>query len=175
MNSIENLSVETLFKSGCYHLGSWALRCHDHLLGGHPHEPDQLTSVGHDHLVGVCPACYQAAVAFAQSHLRLPTDVLDGFGVCFQSELEMPTDCGGIAIGPGTFHACATRMRIAGCGDRPLPGSLGTGILRGDQPQEFHELSGSIEAGQVAEFRHRGDSDGELAPTQGLEGLDHRV
>jgi hypothetical protein len=172
---VENFSVENLFRSRCHHLGQWALRCHHHLLGDRPHEADELTGDGHDDLVGMFPACYQASVAFAQPHLRLPTDFLDGFGLCFQPELEMPTDFGGIAIGPGPFDQGSAGMGVTRFGDRTLPASLGTGILRGDQPQEFHELSGIIEACQVAEFRHRGDRDGELDPTQGLEGLDHRV
>jgi hypothetical protein len=76
--------------------------------------------------------------------------------------------------GPGAFPERATRMRVAGCGARTLPASLATGILRGDQPQEFHELSGMIDACQVAEFSHHGDGHGALDPTQGLEGLDAR-
>ena len=87
----------------------------------------------------------------------------------------MPADFGGVAVGPGAFHERATRMCVAGFRDRTLPASLTTGILRGDQPQEFHELFGIIEACQVAEFSHRGDGHGELHPTQGLEGLDDRV
>ena len=35
------------------------------------------------------------------------------------------------------------------------------------------QLSGVIEARQVAQFRHRGHRHGELDAAQGLEGLDH--
>ena len=59
----------------------------------------------------------QASLALAQPHLGLPPDGLDGFGVVFQSQLEVPTDCGGVAVRPGAFPERATRMRVAGCGD----------------------------------------------------------
>jgi hypothetical protein len=74
------------------------LGCHRHLVGHRPHEPHQLTGHGHDHLVGMFFASQQAAVAFAQSHWGVPADVLDRFGVVFQSELERPADFGGRAV-----------------------------------------------------------------------------
>jgi hypothetical protein len=64
---------------------------------------------------------------------------------------------------------------MAGCGDRPLPASLAPRIFGGEQAEEFHELSGVIETGEVPEFRHRGDRHRALDTTQGLERVDHRV
>jgi hypothetical protein len=148
------------------------LGSHGDLFGNRPHAPHQLTGNGHDDLVGMFPACQQASVAFAPSYLSFPADVLDRFGLLFQAELEMPADFGGIAVSPGTFHERATRMRVAGLGDRTLPASRPRGIFRGDQPQELPELAGMIQARQVAEFRDRGDGHSKLDPTQGLEGLD---
>jgi hypothetical protein len=145
---------------------------HGYLVGNRPHEPHQLTGNGHDDLVGMFPVCQQASIAFAQSYLGFPADVLNRFGLLFQSELEMLADFGGIAVSPGTFHGGATRMRVAGFGDRTLPASRPRGIVRGDQPQEFHELSRIVEARQVAEFRYCGDGHRTLDTTQGLEGLD---
>jgi hypothetical protein len=150
-----------------------ALGGHGDLLGNRPHEPHQLTGHGHDDLVGMFSVCQQASVAFAPSYLGCPADVLDRVGVLFQAELEMPADVGGIAVRPGPVHERATRMRVAGCGNRTLPASRPRGIFRGDQPQAFHELFGMIEARQVAECRDRGDGHRQLDPTQGLEGLDN--
>ena len=75
------------------------------------------------------PRAHQLSVAFTQPHLGLPTDVLDGFGLLFQSQLEVATDLGRIAVGPGAFDQGATGMGIAGFGDRTLPASLATGIF----------------------------------------------
>jgi hypothetical protein len=64
-------------------------------------------------------------------------DVLDGLGLCFQAAWEMAADFGGIAIRPGAFHERATSMRVAGVGESALPAPLGTGILRGDEPNAW--------------------------------------
>jgi hypothetical protein len=66
-------------------------------------------------------------------------------------------------------------MGVAGFGDGTLPASLTTGMLRGDEPQELHELSRVIEAGQVAQFRHHDDRYDELYAAQGLEGVHDRT
>src|SRR5262245_26139115 len=46
---------------------------------------------------------HQVAVAFAQPDLGFPADVLDHLGLFFESQLEMSTDLGGIAVRPGAF------------------------------------------------------------------------
>ena len=66
-------------------------------------------------------------------------------------------------------------MGIPGFGHGPLPASLTAGVFRGDQPQEFHQLPGVIEACEVPEFSHGGDGHGELDATQGLERFDDRI
>jgi hypothetical protein len=58
---------------------------------------------------------------------------------------------------------------------RPLPASRTAGVFRRDQPQEFHELSGVLEAREVDEFCHGGHGHGELHAAQRLEGFDDRV
>jgi hypothetical protein len=93
----------------------------------------------------------------------------------FKPQLEVPTDFRGVARGPGAFHEGAAGMGVASFGDRTLMASLSTGVLRGDEPQEFHELSGSIEAGEVSEFRDGRHRHGELHPAQRLQSLDHGI
>ena len=75
------------------------------------------------------PPCHQTAVSFAQSHLGFPADVLERFGLFFQSELERSADFGWVAGGPGAFNERTTSRRIPGFRDRPLPTSLTRGLL----------------------------------------------
>ena len=65
-------------------------------------------------------------------------------------------------------------MSMAGLGHAALLTPRPTGIFRRRQPQIIHQLSGVIEACQVAQFGHRGHRDRALDPPQGLEGLDDR-
>ena len=81
----------------------------------------------------------------------------------------------GYAIGPGAFDEGSTGMGVTGFGERPLPASLTAGVFRGDQAQVFHQLSGVIDAREVAECSHGGDGHGELDATQGLERFDDRM
>jgi hypothetical protein len=63
------------------------LRGHWHLFGDGPHEADRFTGDGDHGLVCVFPACQQFSIAFTEADLRLPADVLDGFGLGFEPEL----------------------------------------------------------------------------------------
>jgi hypothetical protein len=119
-------------------------------------------------------ACDQSSIALAQSDLGFPTDVLNGFGLGFESELQMPADLGWIAGCPGAFAQGASGMGVAGFGNGSLSASLTRGILRRNQAQELHELSGVIAAGEVAQFRHRGHRHRELHAAQRLKRLDDR-
>jgi hypothetical protein len=123
----------------------------------------------------VFPLGDQCSVTFTEPKLGLPTAVLDGFGLLFQSELEMPADLSRIARGPGVFHQGATGMGVAGCGARTLSASLASRVVRGHQPQEFHQFSGGIEAREIAEFGHHGDGYGERHAAQGLESVNYRA
>jgi hypothetical protein len=125
-------------------------------------------------VVGMFSAGHQASNAFAQPHWRLPTAILEGCGLWFEPPLSMPTDCGGVARGPGPFPEGTTRMGIPGCGHGPLPASLTAGGFRGDQPQAFHQWPGVSDACAVPECSHGGDGPGELDATQGLERFDDR-
>src|SRR5882724_2793289 len=106
-----------------------ALRCHWNLFGDSPHKARQFPGNSHDQLVGVFASGYQTAIAFAQLHLRLPTDVLDRLRELFQPELQVATDFGGMPVSPGAFDQGASGMGVAGFGDRTLPASLTTRIF----------------------------------------------
>ena len=89
---------------------SLCLRCHSNLLSNGPHKGTQFPGNGYHHLVRVFASGDQASIAFAQSDLRLPADVLDGFRLLFEPQLYMPTDFGGIPVGPGPFDQGASRV-----------------------------------------------------------------
>ena len=98
-----------------------------------------------------------------------------GLGWWFEPQWQMPTDVGGIPVGPGPFDQGASGVGVTGCGDRPLPAALTTGICCGDQAQICHQWPGVLDARQVAELRHEGHGHGARHATQGLKGLDHRL
>jgi hypothetical protein len=107
--------------------------------------------------------------------LGRPAEVLDRFGVFFQSALAMPAHFRGVPIRPGAFHQSATGMRSARFGHGTLSAALARGVFRGQESQKFHEFAGVREAREVSALGHGGDSHGELNTAQGLKGLDHRV
>jgi hypothetical protein len=80
-------------------------------------------------LIGIFPSGDEASIAFAQPHLRPPTDILDWLGELFQPEVEMATDLGRIAVGPGAFKQCPAGMGVARLGDAALTPPLPTGIF----------------------------------------------
>jgi hypothetical protein len=87
----------------------------------------------------------------------------------------MSAHLGWVARGLGAFDQGPSGMGVAGCGDRPLPASLPTGICCGEQAQRLHHVSGILDAREVATCGHHGHRDAELHPTQTLQGLDHRL
>ena len=89
------------------------------------------------------------------------------------AELEMTTDCGRIAVGPGPCDQGTPGLGMPGLGQAPLRTPPPTGICRGREPQIMHELSGVLEARQVAQCGHCSDRNRALDPAQGLEGFDH--
>jgi hypothetical protein len=144
-------------------------------VGNRPPEPHQFTGHGHHHLVGLFAASDQAAVALTPPNLRLPAEILDGFGLLFEPQLQMSTHLGRIAIGPGTFNKSPTGLGIARFGHGTLATPLTGGIRRGHQPHAFHACSESLDARQVAAFGHRGDRYRDLYTAECLKDLDHRV
>ena len=79
-------------------------------------------------MVGVYPAGHQPAIALTPPYLHLPTAVLDRLRQLFQPKWQVAADPGGIPVGPSAFDEDTARMRMAGCGERPLPAALTTGI-----------------------------------------------
>ena len=94
------------------------LQCDGNRFGNSPHEADQLTRNGHDHLVGMFPTRAQVAVPFTESDLGFPTAGWDRFGLFFQSKLEMPAHFRWVAIRPGAFHEDTTGMSALGVSKR---------------------------------------------------------
>jgi hypothetical protein len=59
------------------------LRREGNFLGNSPHKADQFSRNRHHNLVGVLATRHEVSIPFAQADLRLPTEVLDGFGQVF--------------------------------------------------------------------------------------------
>jgi hypothetical protein len=78
--------------------------------------------------VRVCAACEPWSIALIPPDWRFPTEVLDDVRLVFPSQVQVPTHCGGRAVGSGAFHEGATSMGVSGFGDRALTASLPTGI-----------------------------------------------
>jgi hypothetical protein len=162
-----------LLRYGMIVLRLLVLGCYGKLLGNSPHDPHHLTSNGHHALVGVFPTGDQCAIPFTEPALGLPADVLDGVGLFFASEWEMPAHFRWVPICPGAFNQRATGLGIPGLGHGPLAAALARGVVRGNEAQKFQEFSGGIDARQVAERGHGGDGDRARDAAQGLEGFDH--
>src|SRR5687767_13734973 len=64
-------------------------------------------------------------------------------------------------------------MGMASLGDASLTTALATGIFRRGEDEITHEWSGIVKTGEVTAFGYDGHGDGELYPTQVLEGFDH--
>ena len=143
------------------------------LFGNGPHASGQLTGTGPGDHGGVFASCHASSVALPEPDLGLPTDVLDAWRLFFQSQLQVSTDCGGIAIGPGAFAQDASGVGVTGCGHRPLPAVVASRGLRGHQPHALHQCSGGLNACQVTTVGHHGDGHGQWNTTQGLKRLDH--
>jgi hypothetical protein len=142
--------------------GLLGVGCYRKLLGHGPHEGEQRTRHSQHHLVSVV-ACGQAvAVAFAQSHVGVPTEVLARVGGLFPSPVQMPTDCGGVARGPSPCDDGAPGVGVTGLGHGPLPAALATGVCRRKQAHRLPPLSGVIDACEVPACGHRGDGHGAL-------------
>ena len=98
------------------------LAWHWNLVGNGPHTSQQFSGNSDHHLVGIFAMGHQASKALAQPHLCLPADVLDGLGLAFESQVQLSTDFGRIAIRPRAFDKHATDMAITGFSDGSLAG-----------------------------------------------------
>src|SRR5215510_8507595 len=91
---------------------------HRHRVRNGPHKGAQFPGNGDDDPISVFAACTQLSIAFAEPHLGLPTNILDGFGHLFPPPLEVTTTVRGLPVRPGTFDEGAARVGVAGFGDR---------------------------------------------------------
>jgi hypothetical protein len=160
--------VDALRALACYVVALW---CEGDLFGHGPQEPHALTRNRHDHLVGVFPPRCQTAGACAPARVGFPTEILEGCGVLFASQLHVATDVRGLPIGPGAFNPHATGMGLARFGDGTLTTPLTRGVSRGHQAQELHQSSGIINAREVAECSGHRDRPGALDAASGRQGL----
>jgi hypothetical protein len=149
------------------------LRREGHCPGNGPQKGTQVSRNSHDDLIGVLAASHEWSIPFAPADLRLPTEVLDGFGQLFPPQLEMATDLRRIAVRPRPFNKGPAGMAIAGRGEAPLGAPLAPGICRGRQAQRTHQLLGVGKARAVSQFGDGRDRHGALDTPQSLEGLDH--
>ena len=100
-------------------------------MGHGPHKRTQLTGNRDHDQIGIFASCAELPIASAEAHLALPTDVLDRLGELFESELQMPTDFGGVARGPGPFDQDTTGVAVARLGDAALSAPLSRRVFRG--------------------------------------------
>ena len=89
-----------------------ALREYQDLFGISPHEAREFRGNGNSDHVGLFASYNELAIAFTQPDLHLPTDVLEDFGLFFQSQLQVTAHFGGIAIGAGPFDEGSVGMGV---------------------------------------------------------------
>ncbi len=160
-------------ETGCWAstgLGLWRQR---DLLGDGPQTRAQFPRHGDDPLGGVCPAGAQRPIAGAQADLSLLTELLDGRGHRLQAPLEMPTDVGRVARGPGAFDQCPAGMGVPRLGDAALTAPVSGGVFRGRQAEITPQRSGGLDTGEVPQVGHGRHGDRTRDATEGLEGVDH--
>ena len=63
--------------------------------------------------MGMFACGHELAIPCAEADLGLPADGLDRGRELFQAQLEVPTDCGWIPVGPGSFDQGTTGVGIA--------------------------------------------------------------
>ena len=73
------------------------------MLGNGPHKGTQFRGDGAHDLIGIFAFGHELAIAFAEPDLGLPADGLERAGELCQAQVEGPTACGRIPLGPGPF------------------------------------------------------------------------
>lgn len=121
------------------------------------------------------PPCPELPRALTPSELGLPTHVLDRRGERFEAALQVPTDRGRGALGPGSCHQSPTGLGMPGLREAALASALATGRCRRRQAQIIHEWSGVSDAGQVAECRDGRDRHRTRHATEGWPRLNDRA
>lgn len=127
----------------------------------------------HHDLVGVFPAGDESSIALTEPHLRFPTDVLDDFRLVGEPQVQVATDLGRGARGPGAVDQDASGMGGAGLGERSLATLCTAGGFRRNQAHTLHQCPRAFKPCQVPHVCHQGDSHRKWPPTQSRESLDH--
>jgi hypothetical protein len=149
------------------------LRSHRHVRGHGPHQGPPCPGHGDHDLRGLLALGHEVARPLAEPDLGCPADRLERWGARCQAPLEMTTDRGGLARRPGACDQRTTRRRMPRLGHAARLTPRPPRICRGGEPEIMHEVSGVLDARQVAACRHRGHRDRELDAAQRLERCDH--
>lgn len=92
----------------------------------------------------------EAAITRTQPDLRLPSDVAHGFGEVLESSPERFAHSCGETVSPGGFNQDPSGTAIAGQGQTGSSHRLAGRALAWHQAEECHELSGRLEAPDIA-------------------------
>jgi len=101
------------------------------------------------------PSRSAAAEASTQSDLRLPGNLTNWVCDFRHACPHLDADAGGPAIAPGGFEQHLACEAIARLGDGTAPDGCSTRPLARHPPEICHQLSGSLEPANIADFRHQ--------------------
>ena len=102
--------------------------------------------------VGDFPARASSAIAPTQPLLGLPRGVADRLCQTLLAQQLLPANARREPITPGSFDQHSSGRAIPGFRDPALAARGSAGVLGGNQTEIRHELAGTGEAGDVAEF-----------------------
>src|SRR5215211_3902119 len=119
----------------------------ERLLGrDRPDETGELAGAGDDDLL--------RRLAASSHPLTAPGALKDGGLLAALAAGELVADRRPAAGVPGGLNEQAAHVGITDLGDRALAAALARGVLRGDEPDEGHELLGRSEAAEVTDLDH---------------------
>ena len=98
------------------------------------------------------PVADEMAIAAVQPLLRAPRVAETRAGLALAPPAQRRPEDGVVAIVPGRFDQDASRVGVAGLGQRAAALAVARGILAGDQAQVGHESPRSLEASEVADL-----------------------
>ena len=145
------------------------------LLGHGPPKRAQLPRHRDHNLRRVFPPGAALPLALTQADLGLPPHGLDRLGELCQAQVQVPTDLGRVARGPGPCHPSTPGRALPGLRDASLASTLAPGICRRRQAQRMHQVSGVIAAGQGAECSDARDRHRQLHATEGWQRVNDRA
>ncbi len=113
----------------------------------------------------------EAAIAGAQTDLRLPGDVTHGLGQPFEPGSQGIADSRRIAIGPGGLDQRPPRAPVARQSEALPSDGIAGRAFRWDETEERHQLSWRIEPAHVADLSGKGHGDQKRRAAHGLIGF----